>query len=141
MTRAKWKKYEYTGQLGPGNILVFRPIIAVDIANISGNEQIRTLALIDSGTDGTIFNADIARAIGVDLSKCQKVKLGGIGATDGHVSNIRLVIPDFDVAMDIPVVFVENLPFDGLLGQRHFFQRFNVKFEKDLNLFHLAVVK
>ena len=138
--RLRWKEYDYTVQVGPGNSWVYRPLITVEISSKISGESIPIKAMIDSGTDGTVLNADVARSLFIDPEKCQKVKLGGIGVTEGFTCNIKLTIPDFKVTMDIPVVFAEKPPFDGLLGQKHFFQRFRIRFEKDRNKFHLASV-
>jgi len=140
MMRLKWKKYNYTAQMGPGNSFVYRPLIRINISARSGGENMTIDAMIDSGTDSTVLNADIARAIGIDLSKCSRIKLGGIGSTEGYLSNVVVKVPDFKVVMDVPVAFAENPPFDGLLGQRHFFQRFKITFEKRLNIFRVAAV-
>ena len=130
-----WKEYDYTAQWGPGDHITFRPILEVRVSK--STESIPTLALVDSGTDGTLFNAEIARSLKVDLNKCQRIKIGGIGEREGHICKITLFIPDFRVSMDIPVVFVEDPPFDGLLGQMHFFERFRVRFEKDQKKFYI----
>jgi hypothetical protein len=136
--RLKWKEYDYTVQLGPGNSWVYRPVIEVDIQ--SGQRRVPVLAMLDSGTDGTVLDASVAERLGIDYRQCQKVKLGGIGSVEGFLSTIELTVSDMKVKMDIPVVFAKDLPMEGLLGQRHFFQRFKVRFEKDINKFYLAAV-
>lgn len=138
--QVKWKKYDYKAQIGPGNTWLYRPLLEVEISSRASRKSRPILALIDSGTDSSVLHADIARDLQIDLSRCQRVRLGGIGSLDGYLSNIRLFIPDMKTTMDIPVMFAENLPFDGLLGQRHFFERFNVRFEKSANKFYIAAV-
>lgn len=134
----KWKKYDYTAQWGPGNTIVHRPLIEVRISSATNSKGIPILAMIDSGTDGTVFNADIARALRIDPNRHRKVRIGGIGEQEGFTCAIRLTVPDFKLYMDIPVVFLENPPFDGLLGQRHFFEKFQIKFDKAKKIFHIA---
>jgi len=134
----KWKAYDYKVQIGPGNAWVYRPLLEIEVASGASRKGRVILALIDSGTDGSVLHADIARDLQIDLSQCQRVKLGEIGSLDGYLSNVRLSVPDMKTTMNIPIVFAENLPFDGLLGQRHFFQRFKIRFEKDTNKFYLA---
>ena len=112
----------------------------IDISNRGTPDKVKILAMVDSGTDSTVLDADIARSLRTDLSRCQRVRLGGIGSLDGYMTNVQLAVPDFDLAMDIPVMFAENLPVQGLLGQKHFFQRFKIRFEKDKNKFYLAAV-
>ncbi len=85
------------------------------------------------------MNADIAEALGIEKDSCQKVKLGGIGERIGFRCEIDIYVPDFNVTMkDVPVIFLENVEFDGLLGQSHFFERFNVRFEKSTGFFCVA---
>lgn len=136
--RLIWRAYEYKAQIGPGNSLVYRPLVEVEVFSKTSRKRRPILALIDSGTDSSVLHADIARGLEINLAKCQRVRLGGIGSLDGYLSNIQLVVPDIEIAIDIPVIFAEGLPFDGLLGQRHFFQRVRVRFEKDRNKFFLA---
>ena len=136
----KWKKYKYTAQLGPGGSVTYRPLLSVRIATETYPPGRDVLAIIDSGTDSTVFNADIARALGVDPRDCRKIRMGGIGVVDGFLCDVKIVIPDFDLSMNVSVAFLENPPFDALLGQRDFFERFKVLFEKDQQQFKLALV-
>lgn len=138
--RLKWKEYDYTVQVGPGNSWVYRPILEIKISQKKGSREVPVLAMIDSGTDGTVLDANIAERLGIDPAQCRKVKLGGIGSSEGFLSTIHLSIPDLRIGMDIPIVFAHNLPMEGLLGQRHFFQRLKVRFEKDINKFYLSAV-
>ncbi len=138
MTTIKSKKYDYTGKWGLDGV-IYRPIIEVDVSN--GSNKISFLALIDSGTDGTILNLEIAHALGIDISKCEETKVGGIGEMEGFISTVTLAVPDFNVLMeDITVTFIKNLPFDVLLGQRDFFNKFKITFEKKKNRFELVKV-
>lgn len=141
MAKLKSKEYDYTGQLGFGNSIIYRPLIEVNVSSGIGARGLSVLALIDSGTDGTLFNVEMAKALGIDISKCKRVKVGGIGEREGFICNVKLTVPDFRLSMDIEVIFVDQLPFDGLLGQRHFFEKFRIKFEKDRNKFYLALVR
>jgi|SRR3989344_1226922 len=138
--RLKWQEYDYTIQVGPGNSWVYRPIIEIRVSQKGTPRQVPVLAMIDSGTDGTVLDANIAERLGIDPAHCRKVKLGGIGSVEGFLSTVHLSLPDLKIGMDIPIVFAHNLPMEGLLGQRHFFQRFKVRFEKDINKFYLSAV-
>ena len=138
--RLKWKEYDYTVQVGPGNSWVYRPIVEIKISQKNSSREVPVLAMIDSGTDGTVLDANIAEVLGIDPAKCRKVKLGGIGSVEGFLSIVHLSLPDLKATMDIPIVFAHNLPMEGLLGQRHFFQRFKIRFEKDKNKFYLAAM-
>ena len=119
---------------------MYRPLIEVDVSLPGNGNRVRVLAMIDSGTDGTVFDSAVAQSLGINPARCQKVKLGGIGSVEGFLSNIQLSVPELKTTMNIPVVFAEGLPINGLLGQRHFFQRFRIRFEKDHGKFFLAIV-
>lgn len=127
--------------MGFGNSITYRPLIEINVSSGTGTKGLSVLALIDSGTDGTLFNLEMAKVLGIDISKCKKVKVGGIGEREGFICDVKLTVPDFQVSIDIEVIFVDQLPFDGLLGQRHFFEKFRIKFEKDRNKFYLALVR
>ena len=138
--RLTWKGFDYTIQIGPGNSWIDRPLIEIDVSVPGNGNTVRILAMIDSGTDGTVFDSAVAQSLGIDPARCQKVKLGGIGSVEGFLSTVQLSVPELKITMNIPVVFAEKLPMDGLLGQKHFFQRFRVRFEKDRGKFFLAAV-
>ncbi len=96
--------------------------------------------MIDSGTAGTILHADIARSLGINPQECQRATLGGIGTTDmAFISNIKVTVPDFDISIEGPVIFAEGIHIDVLLGQRDFFQKFNIRFEKSIGKFFLSL--
>jgi hypothetical protein len=131
-----WKKYSYTLSGKTTDTLLPRPLIEIIISNKTG--KFPCLAMIDSGTDSTVLNSDIAKALYIEKNTCESVKLGGIGEKAGFRCEVDVYVPDFNVSVKIPVIFLEDVRFDGLLGQAHFFQRFNVKFEKSANTFYVA---
>lgn len=108
---------------------------------MDGSEKVPIMAMIDSGTDGTVLHADIAEALKIDGSAFPQTELGGIGTSKGFVTTVKIVAPDFNMTMEVPVIFAKPLPLDGLLGQRHFFSRFKIRFEKDKNKFYMAPVQ
>jgi hypothetical protein len=117
-----------------------RPLIDVIISCRTSSAKIKLSAMIDSGTDGTILHADIARSLGINPADCERATLGGIGTTDNaFITNVKIAIPDFDIAMEGPVIFAEAIHIDVLLGQRDFFQRFDIRFEKSIGKFFLAL--
>lgn len=118
---------------------VHRPLIDIEIWAIGSQEKIPILAMIDSGTDGTVFHANIAESLGIDGNNCKPGTLGGIGSLEGFYTSVKIVVPDFNVAYEAPVFFGKNLPMDGLLGQATFFPLFKIRFEKAKNKFFLAL--
>ena len=130
--RLKWKEYDYSVQSGPGNSWIYRPVLKI-VVSTKSSERVHVLAMIDSGTDSTVLDASVAESLNI-------VRLGGIGTAEGFLSTISLSVPDMDIEMNIPIVFAHHLPMEGLLGQRHFFQRLKIRFEKDINKFYLAAI-
>ena len=139
--RMEWRKYGYTMCGKTADTLSPRPLIETVLSNKTGKFPV--LSMIDSGTDSTVANADIAKALHISPNTCQKVKLGGIGGNkEGSVCDITIFIPDFRLSMQVPVIFVEDPAFDVLLGQLHFFNEFKPQclklFNIEANLFQLA---
>jgi hypothetical protein len=114
-------------------------MMPIEVWAKESSEKISILALIDSGTDGTVLHADIAESIGIDGTRCKPGTLGGIGSLEGFYTHVKIVVPDFNVSYETPVFFGKTLPMDGLLGQATFFPRFKIRFEKAANKFYVAV--
>ncbi len=56
---------------------ISRPILPVRLFN--GGNHLDFLALVDSGADYSLFNVEIATALGIDLSSARSFKTFGIG--------------------------------------------------------------
>jgi len=115
-----------------------RPTIEVDLAATSPSGVLlgtaRTSVLIDSGADVTMLNSAHALTLGVDLSVCPIVQIGGIG---GNVSGRRTTVKMHlcgrwvDVLVDFvpgqnPQLLGREGAFDALLVT--FAHRFSVVF-------------
>ncbi len=135
----EWKSYGYSGEYSHvrGDI-IDRPMIGVKI--IQGSKECECLSLIDSGTDNTMLNADLALLLDIDEATCIKVKVGGIERSDsfGFISKVKLQIEGFDEEIETEVIFVKNMVLAGLLGQRDIFENFKIRFEKKHKKFYLA---
>lgn len=116
------------------------------ILHFAGN-KIKTDGLVDSGCSVTHANADIARVLGVMLENppCIKVKSVGISGKSepvtGYLIDIQFQIEGQENIFNGPVLFVENLPYQVLLGQDNFFDHYNVHFKKSEGIFILDEVK
>ena len=90
-----WVEYKYSGEFSEvvGNI-VYRPIIGVKIKY--GNETEETIAMIDSGTDVTVVDSNLAKLLGIDSTKYKKCKVAGVtGEAKGFVAKIKISIENF----------------------------------------------
>lgn len=115
--------------------VVHRPMLQVQLRN--GTETFFPLALIDSGADATMMSADVADALGINLQLCPEIRVGGVGTAMGRICEVTFELPEFNVRKTITAVFVQELAFGVLLGQRDFFPEFIVRFEKYQNTFYL----
>lgn len=112
----------------------YRPIIPVSLKY--KNKDFRYLALIDSGADFNIFHSDIAKILGIDLSKIKRsITFGGI--REGSIGTGYFV--DLEIGVDgeyikTPTVFSPDVSENGygVLGQQGFFSHFGVEFEYSL---------
>lgn len=105
---------------------ILRPIIPVSLK--SDKFAVRYEALLDTGADISIFPAELATKLGIDLNKNRKIYYSGFGdeAFEGVISKIILEIGD--TRIDTKVVF-SNAGNNALLGQYGFFDKFTVKFD------------
>ena len=134
-----WQEYKYSGEYSAvTSDVIYRPIIGVKIGY--GNELIETIAMIDSGTDVTVVNSNLAKLLGVDSSKYKKCLVSGVtGEGNGFVAKVKIRIENFEnEEFEMEVCFVEGMKSNILLGQRDIFNRFKIRFEKKLNKFYLS---
>ena|SRR3989344_4963242 len=115
-----YKKY------APG---LFRPVIPVTIK--ANTKFVIYEALIDSGADLCIFDAQLATILGVSLGKGKKKKVGGITGNLQffYVHQVIIEVGGWDY--EIEAGFMPNIPpyGYGILGQTGFFENFVVKFD------------
>lgn len=131
----KW--YPYLGTLGLGDSLIaYRPSLEIEICR--DKIGIAQMAMVDSGSDATLMDVEIAEYLGINLADCPRVKLSGVtGAGDGFVADVEIHIEKIAESIPLQVVFVKELRTGILLGQKGFFEYFTVTFEKNKNRFGL----
>lgn len=110
---------------------ILRPVITVKLSRDS--HVIAAEALIDSGADISLFDAEIAEALGLKLFDGRRDEIQGLSHGSGlfyYVHDITLTVGD--LVMTVPVGFMPNMPDFGygLLGQRGFFERCLVSFDR-----------
>lgn len=109
---------------------ILRPIIPVGIS--AGRERIDYAALIDSGADFCIFDAELAEYLGIDVRSGRKEFFGGVqnaSPSEGYVHDVTLTVGGWD--FQTAVGFSYDIAKDGygILGQKGFFNLFSVKFD------------
>lgn len=96
------------------------------------------MAIVDSGSDITLMDFDIAQFLEIDLAQCKEVNLGGItGRSVGYTSEVSIVVEKFQREVAIPVVFTKELNTGILLGQVGFFDNYTITFDRKNKTFFL----
>jgi len=118
-----YKKFE----LADGTKL-FKPIIPIGL--LFNGKLIRYEALIDSGADFNIFNAEIGELLGINICTGKKMQFSGIAGKPFKVYLHNLILEVGGWQYKIMAGFsYEISPYGfGILGQRGFFDLFRVKF-------------
>lgn len=119
---------------------VKQPLVEIEI--FGQNCSRKGMALIDSGADRSVFNIEVAKILGIDLSKAPKDGVRGIfGEKEVSVTEVEIKIQHLENKFKIPVSFIDS-PFVGLLlGEEGFFDIHRIKFEKDHDTFEINPVK
>jgi len=107
---------------------LLKPIIPIGL--LLNKRLIRYEALIDSGADFNIFNAEIGELLGIDIRSGKKVRFSGIAGEpfDVYLHSLNLEIGGWQFKI-VAGFSYEISPYGfGILGQRGFFDLFRIKF-------------
>ena len=112
-----------------GNVIL-KPIIPVKI--VINEKTIRYSALVDSGADFCIFDAEIGEALGLDVKSGEKETFGGIqgkGGAEAFFHKVELNICGWGYKAVVGFSYdIAKFGF-GVLGQKGFFDIFTIKFD------------
>ena len=117
---------------------VIRPIIKIIIK--SGKNFAIYPMLIDSGADYCILSIDVAKALGIQLSK-KKVSFQGVSRDKivGLWGEVDVRIDNIDYRLQ--AIFAEISGFGhGILGQKGFFDHFDVNLRYQADTIELTPV-
>ena len=109
---------------------ILKPIIPIEI--LHGSKSIKYAALIDSGADLCIFDAEVADYLGIDVRSGEIEKFKGIqesGQSTAYIHNVKIVIGGYDYYMTVAFSYEIARHGFGILGQKGFFEKFIVKFD------------
>lgn len=113
----------------------------IPVTLVGKNKRVLTVSgIVDTGAQHCIAKMDYARVLGIDLYACEPYPVGGLGGSGrpGYRTNIELRIVDFNYyAIQVPVIFTE-FDEDMLLGQKGFFDYFNLNLQKARGIFTLT---
>ncbi len=135
-------KYTYTSfYIENRSKAIKRPVIEIEVFGKDDSKKFD--ALIDSGADLSLFNLEIAEALGIDLTNAKSANFTGIsGNVNGYrVDKAKIKVDGFSEVIEIPACFVDSPSVGILLGQDGFFDLHRIKFEKDHDTFEINSVK
>lgn len=131
-----WVEYNYRCILSPDGEGYSCDTAHIPVKIMYGTETFSTEGLLDSGCDTTLVNMEVAEFLEIDLSQTPSIFVAGVGGYGrGKRASVLLHVDDLGEPFEAPVVFLENLKVPVCLGQKTFFDKFNVRFEKHRNKF------
>ncbi len=106
------------------------PLIPITLTKSDGNNLPPLLALVDSGAIISLFHADIAQLLGLDLTTGDKIPLTGIkDGLEGYVHLVQCQIDGYTCSLRIAFSAELNVDFQ-ILGRLDFFERCKVLFDE-----------
>ena len=121
-----------------------KPLLPITIRNPETGKSVRSIALVDSGSDTCFFDAELAAALGIKkVGDGAPMKIYGVvpGRWE-HAYRHRVSIEFEDAQYEVDVGFMRGLSRHGfgILGQSGFFDRVkSVTFEKQKGVFEIVV--
>ena len=122
-------------EITPG---IIRPIIPI-ILKVEHKFALYS-ALIDSGADHCIFSIEVAKLLDINTLH-KKVTLSGISAQKvvGYLGSIEITIDQ--ITYKLKAVFADIADFGhGILGQKGFFDHFDVKLSYNKQIIELESI-
>lgn len=121
------------------NPTVSRPIIRIVVKSHDKYAIYHTL--IDSGADYCIFDIELAKLLGIKLTK-KHTNIKGVGKDKikGYWGEVEIILNEYHY--QAKVIFAEISDFDhGILGQQGFFDNFDVKLSHQKQIIEIEPVK
>ena len=107
---------------------LLKPIIPIGL--LFNGKLIRYEALIDSGADFNIFNAEIGELLDINIRAGKKVQFSGIAGKpfEVYLHNLTLEVGGWQYKITAGFSYEISSYGFGILGQKGFFDLFRVKF-------------
>lgn len=109
---------------------ILKPIIPIEIGY--EGKPVRYNALVDSGADFCIFDAQIGELLGINVRSGKLEKFGGIQTTSpgkAYLHQVVLTIGGWPYKTTVSFSYDIAPHGHGILGQKGFFDIFTVKFD------------
>ncbi len=117
----------------PQRLSALRPVINITLINKKYPQHHQSVkALVDSGADLCIFDAEIADLIGIVFDKGDEVAIEKVGRSSIKAYFHQLEMSINDIQFECYAGFSKNLAtngFVGFLGQTGFFDQFKIMFD------------
>lgn len=113
---------------------IFKPIIPIKISK--SNLTLQYAALIDSGADFCIFDAEIGEYLGINIKSGTELPFGGIqsvGGAKAYIHKVNIEIGGHQFQAEVGFSYDISKNGYGILGQKGFFNLFIVKFDLQKN--------
>jgi len=109
---------------------ILKPIIPIKVLVTA--KEVEYAALIDSGADFCIFDAEIGEYLGLNIKEGVKISFGGIqerGGAEAFLHEVNLNIGGWNYETNVGFSYDVAKHGFGILGQKGFFDIFTVKFD------------
>lgn len=123
-------RYQKIPSTNPGEPWEPLPLVPIRVINTNNDKMVECFALLDSGAEKSIFHVAIANELGINLARAIDENFSGLegGRVPAKVINISIQVVGDAELVKIPIGFVKNLAFAGILGQEGFFDRYKISF-------------
>ena len=114
-----------------------RPYLIVRLIN--GDRHKDVISLVDSGADVCLFHSDIGRMLGIEIESAPELAFQGVSGTRevAYLHRVDLVVRGV-TAITVDVGFTNSMAAGtGLLGQRGFFEQFQISFQLEQKSFEI----
>jgi predicted aspartyl protease len=103
------------------------PIIPIVL--FYSDQKLVTQGLVDSGANFSVFNAQAAEALGIDLRTGKRIELHGLGRAVGYLHQVDMALGKF--RFNAHVVFSSELTVSlNILGRSDIFRPFLITFDE-----------
>jgi len=106
------------------------PLIAVTLSKSDGIQLPPILALVDSGANISLFTAEVAELLGLELTAGTHTHLGGIkDGVNAYIHQVNCTIGRY--SCNCRIAFSEELTTDfQILGRLDFFEKYTILFDE-----------
>ena len=117
-----------------------RPYLIVRLLN--GDRHKDVISLVDSGADVCLFHSDIGRMLGIEIEAAPELAFQGVSGVRevAYLHRVDLVVRGLS-SITLDVGFTNSMAAGtGLLGQRGFFEQFQINFQLNQKSFEVGPV-